>query len=121
MSFYGGLARTATRLIIDKGQILTLKRNVGAVYDPALGKVAGGTPQTYTILGAVFDVPEKQINDTSILRGDKHVTTTADAASIVRVGDTVTIQGKAHTVVSVQRLAPGGIDVIAKLLVRAGA
>ena len=120
-SFYPGLAATASRLIAGKGQVMTLRRLDGGAYDPATGGIVGQVEAAFQIAGVVFDVSAREINGASILTGDRKVTIAGSAPVMPRVGDMIEIETVPHAVVTVKRTAPGGVDVVTQLLVRAGA
>jgi hypothetical protein len=116
MSFYPGLASTATRLLTQKGQSVTLRRQTAGAYDPATGSAAVTVTNFTGIQAAVFGFKNMEIDGTMILKGDKKV--------LMAVGvkptkdDVVSIGGIDHAVLDVQEVSPAGVDVLYKLQCR---
>jgi hypothetical protein len=130
MSFYSGLQKTATRLISGKGQTLTISRKTGGTYSPALGKIVGQTITTAKVQGVVFGLKaaESKVRalgaddvPTDVQYDDKKILISGSAPMDPKIGDSVDIGGVPHSILSVTKTSPGGIDVLTTITARAGA
>lgn len=119
MSFYPDLRATAERLLIGKGQRISLRKQTAGAYNPATGST-GITSSTYTgIPAAVVGYKNAEIDGTLILKGDKKVLLGADSLSVVpEKDDVLSIGGVDHSIKDVEHVAPGGVDVIYKIQAR---
>jgi hypothetical protein len=110
-AFYDGMARTASRLIKDKGRALkVVKRAAGTSTDAGAADVA---ETRHDAFGVVADFPAEKVNGTSVLRGDKRVTLEAvDFAGEIAPGDALEFDGASHEVVGANRVAPGGTSLV---------
>lgn len=115
-SFYEGLAATAAKLIREKGQAIALRRAVVSSYAPESGSTV--SYNNLGMFGAVFDWPAKEVDGTSILRGDKKILLEASQAPTTK--DRMIIGGVDHEIISSKPLAPGGVAVIYIVQARAG-
>ena len=126
--FYAGLATTATKLIKDKGQALTLMRTTPGVYDTATGLAAAPEDAGTLVYGVVLDEPNTELGGNraggdrvgggQVYRGDKKVI--LEAALAPDTNDTLVIGGLSHVILTVKPLSPGGVTVIYTLTVRLG-
>lgn len=114
MSLYSGLAKTAQKMIDEKGRAVTLRRASG-VYDPATDTM--NSSQTDTPVRAVFTAFKKsEIDGTLILRSDKKVLL---AARIEPQGNDVIVDGSAqYRVVDIMAVQPGDTAILYTLQVR---
>src|SRR6185436_7533871 len=121
MSFYSNLQRTVSKLIADKGQVVTLRRTVpSGTYDLNTGKQAL-SPILYSASAVVLDFPNKEVDLTTILRGDRKVLMPASSAMPEpEVGDELVIGGVTHAVTMVKSLRPAGTTVLYTLGARVG-
>lgn len=121
MSFYTALQRTVSKLIADKGQVVTLRRTEpSGAYDLSTGTQALA-PVLYSASAVVLDFPAKEIDLTTVLRGDRKVLMPASSAMPTpQVGDTLTIGGLEHAVTMVKATNPAGTTVLYTLGVRSG-
>ena len=122
MSFYSDLQQTVGKLIADKGQIVTLSRaDASGSYNTSTSQQALAAPVLYSGGAVVLDFPNKEIDNTTILRGDRKVllpVTTSMPEPIV--GDSLLIGGVEHVVISVKKLSPAGTAVLYTLGARVG-
>lgn len=116
MSFYPDLKATASGLLSDKGQSMTLTTRTPGAYDTATA-TATIAEATETVYGAVFDYAAKDIDGTLIKRGDKRVILEASAA-VPTSTDTLTIGGVVHNIIEAVPVNPGGVVVIYKVQAR---
>jgi len=119
MNFYTRLRSTAAKLIRSKGQLLRVYYGGVSGYGAGTSDAAGLPP--VLLSGAVFDYPTKDVDGTKIQRGDKRLLLEA-GDSIVPPGtkDRVEIGGTMHAVLDCKPVAPGGVDVVYEVQVRAG-
>lgn len=116
MSFYSNLASVASRLLTDKGQLLTFTKKTSTTYSPAKGKRTV-TTSTYTGNGAAFNYSLGEVNGVTIQDGDIKLllenTTTAPT-----LGDTVVIDGRTYKMVRITPTSPAGEVVIYTIVLR---
>lgn len=113
---YTSLKATASGLLSDKGQPMTLTQKTTGEYDPETAS-APVTTATETVYGAVFDYAAKDIDGTLIKRGDKRVIMEATSLTPTST-DTLTIGGVVHNIVEAVPINPGGVVVIYKVQAR---
>lgn len=118
MSFYSRMQKTSNKLLLGKGQTVTLTHVVPGTYDPATGGVTN-TTTTQAGTGAVMEWDARQVDGTLIKIGDKQLLlsplNTAGAALTAPVlGDTVTdAAGVVYTLVApLNTLSPSGTAVL---------
>lgn len=73
MTFYSRMQKTANKLLIGKGQPITLTNVVPGVYNPTTGGTSASTTTTQKGTGTVLDWEAKHINETLIKTGDKQL------------------------------------------------
>ena len=116
MSFYGGLAKTAQKLIADKGRTVTLRQVTGgSAYNPLTDTMTNAT--TDTAVKAVFtSFKQDEIDGTLIMRGDKKVLL---AAGIEPKGNDVIVDGATqYRVIEIMTVQPGDTTILYTLQVR---
>lgn len=113
---YTSLKATASGLLSDKGQSMTLTTRTPGAYDTATS-TAAITETTEPVYGAVFDYAARDIDGSLIKRGDKRVILEASTA-VPTSTDTLTIGGVVHTIVEAVPVNPGGVVVIYKVQAR---
>jgi hypothetical protein len=116
MSFYGELADTATELLVEFGQSMTLRRKTVGAYNSASGSAAVTTTDV-TVQGVVFDEPMKDDSGTMVNVVSKKVILSVWQTVPPNVDDTLIILGQKYTVKSVQVVAPNGTNVVYKCYV----
>jgi hypothetical protein len=117
MSFYGGLAKTAEKLIAEKGRSVIL-RHSGSAYDPITDTTTGGT--TDTPVKVVFSsFKQTEIDGTLILRTDKKVLLAASAMATEPQGNDVLVDGaNQYRVIDIMAVQPGETKTLFTLQVR---
>jgi len=117
MTFYRGLAATASRVLTDKGQSATWAHdNDDGIFDPATGITTGGTNTAYTAKGVLLDFDTSRLDGTAVLRTDKRFIMAV--ASIPEVSDVVTVNSVAYQVVAIRETNPAGTAVLYELQLR---
>ena len=89
MSFYSGLAKTASRLLTEKGESTTFTRTATGTFDPATGSSTGDTVSTFTAKAYPSTFDFNQVNGTSVLVGDKKLI--MEAGNKPAINDVVTL------------------------------
>jgi len=117
MAFYTRMQKTSNRLLVGKGQTVTLKHTVAGTYTPGTGITNTTTEQTGT--GAVVDWDARQVDGTLIKTGDKRLllsplNTDGGQLTAPVIGDTITdAAGKVHTLTApLETLSPAGTVVL---------
>jgi hypothetical protein len=116
MSFYDEMSAIATELLVEFGQSMMLRRRTAGTYNPAVGS-ATLVLTDVTVNGVIFDEPDRNDAGTMVVKSTKKVLLSVFNTSPPNVNDTLTVNGQAYTVQSVETLAPAGINVIYKLYV----
>jgi len=117
MSFYTDLQATATRLLIDKGQLITYVQRASSAYDPETGQMTN-TDTSYTgIPAAVVSFKNAEIDGTMVLKSDRKVLMGAGVVTPETTG-LLQIGGATYAIVDVEAITPAGTDVIYKLQAR---
>lgn len=116
MTFYSGLATTATRLLTEKGQQATWSRTTGGTFNPATGATTGGTTTNYSAYGVLLDFDTRLIDGDNILRTDKRFV--MQSGDVPEVNDVVTVNSVAYTVLAIRETNPAGTAVIYELQLR---
>ncbi len=118
MSFYTRMQKTSNKLLLGKGQTVTITHVVPGVYDPATGLVVN-TETTQTGTGAVLEWNANQVDGTLIKSGDKQLllsplNSSGGQLTAPVLGDTVTdASGVVHTLVApLKPLSPAGTIVL---------
>ncbi len=116
------MQKTANKLLIGKGQAVTLSNVVPGVYDPATGGTSAATTTVQTGTGTIMDYGVRQAgifnSPGSLIReGDKQLLLSAlntAGAEITApdIGDIVVGSGKTFTVEQVKSIAPAGTVVM---------
>lgn len=117
MSFYADMRATATRLLTQFGASATLTARTAGAYDPADSE-ATVTETESTVKAVLFDYPERAIDGTSILRGDKKAFIQAGGTK-PKAGMFLTWGEVVHSIVDCKPLSPSGYDVLYEAQVRA--
>lgn len=107
---------TANKLLMGKGQTITLTYQGSASYNTSTGGATIST-STASVYGAVFEYGNKNIDGTLIKVGDKQLllsalNTAGTAITAPVVNDTVTINSVAYTITQVKTLSPAGTVVL---------
>lgn len=117
-AFYDDIAAVADELLTEFGQVCTLSATTTGDYDPATGG-ASTTTTSQAVTAAVFDYPQRFIDGTLILTGDKRVLVSPTGlTSDPKPGDVLNAAGTDYNVVNAKGIAPAGIAVLWILQVR---
>lgn len=119
MTFYDEMADVADDLLSEFGQSCVLGVVTTGAYDPTTGE-AGTTTATHPVTAALFDYPQRHIDGTLILTGDKKALVSPVGLTVEPApGNTLTdAAGKQYTVVNAKATAPAGLAVLWTLQVR---
>jgi len=117
MAFYDRMQKTANRLLVGKGQAVTLNHTVAGTYAPGEGVTTTVSTQYGT--GAVVDWDARQVDGTLVKTGDKRLllsalNTAGVALTAPVLGDTITdAAGKVYTLTApLETLSPAGTPVL---------
>jgi len=95
------------------------KAGSGGTYNPGTGEFEGGSdPVTYTAWGVKIGYEQTDIDGTLIQRGDQRVYVPAMGFVRPETNEQITVGGKVCTVVGVEVVAPGDVDVLYVIQVR---
>lgn len=114
---YSNTAATADRLLKRFGAKTQLTHETVGEYDPEEG-AAPVTTTEQTVTAAVFDYPQRYVDGTKILAGDRQCFLSAVGIFEPLQGDSFAWDGKSMVVVAVKKLAPAGLAVLYELQVR---
>ena len=115
---YEQLQGSASRLLRDRGRLMTLRCRAGGAYDPASG-AAVVTQTDSPCFGATFPFPALLIDGTRIQAGDQKVLLAVQGLTFdPAIGDQLLIGGAVQNIISVQPIGPDGTVVIYRLQVR---
>lgn len=117
MSFYGGLANTAAKLLKDKGQPMIIRRKAVTTRDPAAGTVTTSAPQDFTVHGVLVNYNTQLVADGVVQKGDRQVIIEGGVV-VPTKEDQLVVEGRTWTIVDFESVNPAGTPVIYKLQVR---
>lgn len=112
---YTPLQSSATALIQRFGKQLTFTRVTKGAYDPNTGQTSDSS-STYQKHACVFDYSNAEVNDTTILQGDRRLL--AEAGDY-EVNDTVSIASKVYRIISISENQPSDTQMSVNIQVRA--
>lgn len=118
-NFYSGLSNTADALLKDKGQSITVVREVES-YDPITAESVTSAIGNQTLNGAIFSKSassyDRQLEEEKIYGETKTVIlSTKDSTFTPEINDKLNIGGYQYLTYGVSKLSPAGTDVIYKL------
>lgn len=118
-AFYDELAEVADELLAEYGQACQLGVVTTGAYDPETGG-ASTSSAYYQVTAALFDYPQKFIDGTMILMGDKRaLVSPVGLTAEPKPGHTLTdAAGAVFTVINAKATAPAGTVVLWTLQVR---
>jgi len=120
MSFdYDEIASTADELLAEFGQSCVLTSITDGAYDPETGE-AGTSTTPHPATAAVFAYPQRFVDGTLILTGDKRALVSPVGLTVdPKPGDTLTDTASAvFQVIDAKPIAPAGVAVLWILQVR---
>lgn len=124
MTFYADMADTASGLLTEFGQTVTLTESVPGSYDPATGATGSASVTTQTGKAVMIDYSSRSIDGTLIMAGDKMLKlspldTSGAQLTPPKPESTVTMaDGTVWTVKRVEAKNPAGVAVLYTLQVR---
>lgn len=117
MTFYSGLAATATKLLTEKGRLMIIRRKGMASSDPAAGTVTESPPVDYTVNGVLVGYKDFFAATDLVQRGDRKALIEAGVVTPTKE-DQLIVDGRAWTIIDVEAVNPAGTPVLFKLQVR---
>lgn len=118
MTFYSGLAATATKLLTEKGQPMIIRRTGVTTRDPAAGSVTESPPVDYDVKGILVGYKDYFAASELIQRGDRRALIEAGVVTPTKE-DQLLADGRAWTIIDVETVSPAGTPILFKLQVRA--
>lgn len=118
---------TASRLLTAKGQTMTLAYIGDSTYNPATSDTSGAAPSSVTVAGAILPLQPFRKAQGNIVEGDQQLLLSAldingSAITAPQVNATVTDAGSTPwTLVSVEPLAPAGLNIMFDCVARRAA
>ncbi|HET9819647.1 MAG TPA: hypothetical protein VFP92_10840 [Rhodanobacteraceae bacterium] len=113
---YAGMAATVTRLLGDNGQPVTLRKSVGATYDPVTGTYSGGSTQDLPMVGVFVQISSQYKLANNVQDGDRLMW--VDASQTPAMGDSIVVVADVLKIMSVDAVSPAGTPLAYKLQVR---
>jgi len=117
MSLAGTLTTIATQLITQFGEAVTFSREVPGEYNPETGETLPGDVVTYTAFGVPENYTSKEIDNVTIIQGDRKVTI-YKTTLVPQVNDAITLNGADYRVMNVEQIRAQGQDIIFQMQVR---
>ena len=119
---YSEIATSVDEILTEFGQSVTVSRKTAGTYDEETG-IAAVSTSTQTVIGAVFEWNNKDVDGTLVRDGDMKLLLspkTTAGATLTRpaANDQVTIGGKAYSIVAVKPLSPAGTAVMYECNIR---
>lgn len=114
---YSSFQSIAISEIANKGQSLTLTRVTTGAFNPATSEITGDSTADETIKAVVTEFKEKQIDGSTVQRGDKLLLVSPDFDAPT-LKDKITISGLEYSIINVDTVSPAGVDILYKIQVR---
>jgi len=115
---YSALQTTATRLLRENGQAITLNYESSEVIDPATGVVTTvATNNSISGYGLASNYDQSEIDGNSIRSSDIKLLL-SNTSSAPQPGWTATVDSKVHRVMDVRQIKPAGTNVMYILQLR---
>lgn len=120
MTFYDDMAAVAADVLAEfKQGAVVLIRNTRAPADPSTPWIPGAaTPTSYTLDATVRGVSGEFVDGTEILATDLQVTSAVPPVVPSIATDTMTIDGRAVTILRIEQVPAAGTPVAYRFLVR---
>lgn len=120
MSTVSDLQSTVLSLLTTWGRTnITFRRLTPGTYDPATGQSSASTTTDYTVVGALLNYKDYEVNGTSVLAADRRCVLAAKNMTIVpAVTDTAIVDGVSYNVVNIQIQEVGGTALAYSLQIR---
>lgn len=113
---YASVAATATRLLTDDGQPMTLRRTIPGTYDPVTGTTTGGSTQDLPTTGVFTKISTTYALTNQVESGDRMVL--IDGSQKPQMTDKLIVDGDVFTIINPQAVNPAGTAIAYKLQVR---
>lgn len=114
---WNDLLLVADEIIDDFGQSIVITKTTTGSYDVETGTVTS-TSQIVSAKGVVFDYGERDVNGSTILRGDKRLYVQASSTNSLTTHDTITFGGKEYAIINVKTTNPAGTNLVYDVQVR---
>ena len=115
-TFYSQMADTASRLITQFGQSITIKRNTGGSVHPVTGVVTAGTTASLTAKGILKAYPDNLIDGTRITKSDRMLI--LDDSQVPVMTDKITVQSQDWNIEDITTSNPAGVPLVYFVQVR---
>lgn len=115
MTVYGDAINTAFRILLAKGQTLTIRQPVGGTFDPVTQVEVGATVAESTTVGAILPKGTTRAfrGDTTLRYTNEAIVSAKDVATRPAPGGSITdANGLIYAIKDVKDLAPDGTDII---------
>lgn len=120
--FYTRLQATASRLLKDKGQLVTFTRTTEGTFDPVTGKRTGTSESTFTADGVLGNYSGKEAGALRAagveVRMDDRKLLIAAPETPPDLGDKVTVGGTSYTILNIKPVNPAGTAITYELHLR---
>lgn len=116
MSFYEGMAYTATSLVTKFGREVTFKRETGGSIDPVTGATTPPVVELFTPPGIWQTIKRENIDGTLIQFGDKMLV--IDASFAPEMSDQVLVNSTYWNIVDISDKNPAGTPLVYNVQVR---
>jgi hypothetical protein len=125
MMDYAKIAADALKQIQGAGFVLTLTRSGAPTMNPSTGEFTAGAEDTYTAYALEQAPVSTSVGGyttwpgTDVMGGDKYFLLAASGMEIVpKARDKVTYGGETFTIAACRPVAPGGVDILYRVLAR---
>lgn len=114
---YNAIAISTQAAIKKDGAPISIRRAVPGVYDKVTGKTSAPTTTDYPGFALISGYKDYFVNGTSIKTGDKKFSIPAYLLGCVpsQTDKVIDSAGVAYTIVNVDPLSPGGVDILYKV------
>lgn len=114
--FYLKLAATALKLLAKFGKPVILKRETGGSNHPITGVITAPVDASVTTTGLIKPYPEKMIDGTRILEGDRELVLSSEHEPLP--GDRPIVNGEELTIVRIKTVKPADVSIVYFVQVR---
>lgn len=109
---YAPIATKALKLIAKYGVAMTLRQNVGGVFNPATG-TRQGTQTDTPCQGIIDNYSVEIVNGTSVLTTDQRIFVAAASLAVIPTGgDQILVNGLTFDIVNVNIIGPGNTVIL---------
>jgi hypothetical protein len=111
------LVVTSDEIVKEFGQSITIKTVNQGTYDPETSEIIN-TVTDFITYGVIFDYGEKDVNGTTIVRGDKQLLITPVGLLTIDLNSTVVVQGTEYVITKIKQTNPAGTNLLWELSLR---